>query len=230
MADIDELTPEEKLLEVIQKGDTSAPGATSVASRTVIGDEVDSTPIAKSSAFGENPISLKLINRILIFATLVAIGFSAYEIHGNIPQEEKTFAVSELDISANEDSSFVSSLSDTLNMFDKTRITGISTIGRDDPKPGEDPIDGLKGWRAYVRDNFKVLARSKVEKAGVDGRVETVVEAIVMDTKLQKMYFFQVGQNIMINDKSVQVDKISDKTVELVCETEHQIFGDTANK
>jgi hypothetical protein len=230
MADREELTPEEKLLEVIQKGDTSAPRSTSVTSSTVIGDEPDSGITAKSSAFGETPVSLQLINRILVFATLVAIGFSAYEIYANIPKEEKTFAVAELDISAEGDSSLVSSLSDTLNMFDHTRITGLSTIGPSDSELDEGTSDGPKGWRAYVRDNFKVLARSKVEKAGANGRAETVVEAIVMDTKLQKMYFFQVGQNIIINDKSVQVDKISDKTVELVCETEHQIFGDTANK
>ncbi len=226
----EELTPEEKLLQVIQKGDASAPGATSVASSPVIGDEKDSTPSAKSSAFGENPVSLKLINRILVVATLVAIGFSAYEIYGNIPKEEMKFATSELDVSSESDAGLVSSLSDTLNMFDKSRITGLSTIGRKGTVSGEGTSDGPKGWRAYVRDNYKVLARSKVEKTGADGRVETVVEAIVMDTKLQKMYFFQVGQNIRINDKSVQVDKISDKTVELVCETEHQVFGDTVNR
>ncbi len=229
MAKEQELTPEEKLLEVIQKGDTAPQGVSSDATGdALIGDGQDTAVVTKRGATGDSPVSLKVINRILVLVALVAIGFSAYEIYGNMPKEGSVFAETELDLTTEDQTALVASLSDTLDMFHTTRITGIPPNPR--PVPKDEFGEILEGWRAYVRDNFKMLALSKVMKAGTGANGEIVDEAIVMDTKLKKMLFLQVGQDIMITDKKVRVDKISEKTVEFACEDDCQIIGDTGKK
>ncbi len=226
MAEEQELTPEEKLLKVIQKDDTVASDASSVAT---VGDEKDAAPIAKSGMSGDSPVSLSVINKVLVLAALVAIGFSGYEIYDNMPKEEIVFDATDLNLSGDDQAGLGASLGDTLDMFDDIRITGIPPDPWD-PKKGKKPIAELKGWRAYVRDNFKVLASSTVMKQMADGSKKSVVEAIVMDTKEKKMHFLQVGNDITILENKVRVNKISDKTVELVCEEESQIIGEKAKK
>lgn len=229
MADEQDLTPEEKLLEVIQKGDTPAKGRASDAlGSDMIGDGNDAVADTKHRGMNESPVSLKAINRILVVLALVAIGFSAYEIYGNMPKEDVTFASSNLDLNIANQSNLVATADDTLDMFHSTRITGIPP----NPRPTLDDRMGpvLDGWRAYAHDNLKFLAISKFEKKKLDGTKETVVEAIVMDTKAKKMLFLQVGQYITLSDMKVRVDKIGDKTVEFVCEDDRQIIGDTEKK
>jgi len=67
-------------------------------------------------------------------------------------------------------------------------------------------------------------------KQMADGGRKSVVEAIVMDTKEKKMHFLQVGDFITILENKIEVDKISDKTVELLYEEESQTIGGKAEK
>jgi hypothetical protein len=113
-------------------------------------------------------------------------------------------------------------------MFTKSRIFGRPPRKI---KPGPtDPNIPDKGWRSYARDNLQFKGRSTVIKKQPDGSSKSVLEAIVMDTKLKKMHFLVTGAKIRISDQDVYIDKINGNELVLVCGEERLTIGEPAIK
>ena len=219
MAEEQELTPEEKLLQVIQDGDNPGAG--------LLGDDEDASSAAvgaEPSEVGGSRVGFRLFNIIFVLITLVALGLSGYEVYRNLPQPEEHYEPAELDLSVAGIVTNVVPMSDVLDMFADRRI-----FGRPPDRPGGgDGGDGpapITGWRAYVRDNFEFKGRSTVMRQRDDGRSENVLEAIIMDTKAQKMHFLSVGKKVRVLDKTVRVDKIGLKTVTFSYGKDHVEIG-----
>jgi len=222
MAEEQELTPEEKLLKVIQKGDTPAGN---ISTDLGGGDAAD---IKSVTPAGESPVKLSTINTLLVFLTFIALGFSGYEIYCNFPQDAESYSPAELHLASGNEVLTIATLSDTRDMFTKARI-----FGRPPKKIKQGPAGPLppdKGWRAYARDNLEFKARSTVIKKQPDGSSKSVLEAIVMDTKQKKMHFLEVGAKIRILDQDVYIDKINGTELVLVCGDEHLTIGEPALK
>jgi co-chaperonin GroES (HSP10) len=60
------------------------------------------------------------------------------------------------------------------------------------------------------------MGTSEVQQTTESGDVETVREAIVMDTKEKKMHFLTTGQTIILTKQEVRVDSIDETKVKLV--------------
>jgi hypothetical protein len=231
MAGEQELTPEEKLLKVIQKGEV--PQRSAGAEPLTFGDEADAEPIARG---GYGQISLAAVNRILVLLILVVIGLSGYEVYRNQPEPEPVYSEEDLDLLDNGEKLVIASLSDTLDMFSARRIFG---------KPPERWVSGpdhgpkpMQGWRAYVRDNMELTGLSKVIVQQDDGSTRNVMEAIVMDTKKKKMHFLRVDSKIhlSIGDKThlieqdIRVDKIEGNKLTFTHGKESITIGETSEK
>ncbi len=207
-----EQTPEEKLLEVIQKGESPTEGA-SVG--FTLGDDSDGQPVDRVAPTSSGPFQTKSIGHVLSLAILVLLGSSGYEIYRNLPKAPKQYSVFDIDLPEPVANLAMASLSDTLNIFSQRRILGqiskpipLSTDGAD--------IEALKGWRAFVRENWKLMGTSEVQRQTASGDMTKVREAIVMDTKDKKMHFLTAGQTIVLTKQDVRVDSIDEASVALV--------------
>ncbi len=226
MAEEQELTPEEKLLKVIQKGDAPTLNVgDELSGGATEGDAKDSKSVLKS---GDSLIKLSTINTLLVFLALIALGFSGYEVYLNLPQPNKIYSSAEWNQSSANEVLVVASLSDTRDMFTKSRI-----FGRPPKKIKEDPDkkkSPRKGWRAYARNNLEFKGRSTVIKKQPDGSSKSVLEAIVMDTKLKKMHFLVTGAKIRILDQDIYIDEINGDELVLVCGDERLTIGEPSVK
>ena len=207
MAEEQELTPEEKLLKVIQRGDAQNSGGGEETQDQLIGSQQDAKILPKASQWHG---SMSLFNPLLVLVSIIAIAFSAYEIYKNIPQPEPVYSPRVLDLSSGAAKPVaIASMSDVIDMFATRRIFG---------KPPE-PIKGdvgvadpskLLGWRAYARDNLEFKGFSRVERTAPDGSTQKVLEAIVIDTKTKKMHLLSVGMKIHIEQKDAEASKKTD--------------------
>ena len=213
MAEEHELTPEEKLLEVIQKGE-STPSESHLASGDVtLGDDSDGQVVSRDPQKA-GPISFRSMNQILVLIAVALLALSGYEVYLNLPQPDQKFAPTEIDLHAGG-TLVMASLSDTLDMFAQRRITGKV------PKPV--PVGGITvnpediaGWRAHIRDYYKFMGTSVVQRKMSTGDMGDVHEAIVMDTKVKKMHFLTVGQTIVVSKIDVLVETIDEDKVVFV--------------
>jgi hypothetical protein len=215
MADEQELTPEEKLLEVIQKGETPQDEAPTASTGLTLGDESDGRPVSRSSASGSGPFRSRPLFHLLVLLIFALLCVSGYEIYRNLPKPEKVYSEADINLPDHGDLLVLASLSDTLDMFSRRRILGRI------PRPYVAPTNGhnieeLKGWRALVRDNWKFLGTSSVQQKTDSGEMESVREAIIMDMKDGKMHFLTTGQTIVLTKQDVRVDSIDETKVELV--------------
>ncbi len=212
-----ELTPEERLLEVIQKGDAplGAGNVTASAAGLPLGDDSDGQPVDRSpSASGSAFFKMNTYSYALALGVLVLLACSGYEVYRNLPEPPKQYSASEIDI-AESGTLVMASLSDTLEIFSQRRITGVIPT-RDVPPPiGPDPHI-LKGWRAFVRDNWKLLGTSEVQRETASGEMEKVREAIVMDTNDGKMHLLTTGQTLVLSNQEVRIGSVDETTVDLV--------------
>ena len=71
----EELTPEEKLLEVIQKGEASGAGTAPDASVT-LGDETDGKPVSRPMGDGGGAFQITTLNKLLVLVVVVFLGFA----------------------------------------------------------------------------------------------------------------------------------------------------------
>jgi hypothetical protein len=145
-----------------------------------------------------------------------------------LPQPGKVYGPAELDLISGDKVFVVATLSDTRDMFTKSRI-----FGRPPKKVKQGPLGPKtpdKGWRAYARDNLEFKARSTVIKKQADGSSKSVLEAIVMDTKQKKMHFLEVGAKIRVLDQDIYIDKINGNELVLVCGDERLTIGEPASK
>jgi len=214
-----EQTPEEKLLEVIQKGEAPVAEAGAEAASVTLGDESDGQPVSRPVADGGGAFQIGTLNKVLVLVIVAFIGFAGYEMYRNLPKPDKVYSQQDMGFGESGEMLVLASLSDTLDMFSKRRIFGIP------PKPWEPELNGitieeLKGWRAYVRDNLKLMGTSDVQRESDSGETVSVLEAIVMDTKEKKMHFLTTGQTIVLSSQQVLVENVGEKTVEFQVEDE----------
>jgi len=214
MAENNELTPEEKLLAVIQKGEARAvAGSTSSGGKT-LGDGIDGQAVPRSGSSWVAPLRIRTVDQLLALAVVVLLGLSVYEAYLNLPKAGKRYSVAEMDLKAPREV-VLASLSDTLDMFAKRRIFGLPPKAWTPPAQGGD-VDLLKGWRAYARDNLRFMGTSNVDRPSDSGEMVDVREAIVMDTKEKKMHFLSVGHMIVLNKQDVRVERIEETSVDLM--------------
>lgn len=211
MAVEQELTPEEKLLQVIQKGEPRT--ATSIPAGDVPVDvplmDSLSTVSAKTSTRG-----LVLLNRALAAVAVVFLMLAGGETYRNFPTQAVAYPSEELDLSAG-DAGRVDppSLNDTLKIFDEKRIFGAAPK-QEGPGPAITNITSFVGWRAYARENFSLMGMSDVKHVE-DGVEKIQREAIVMDNKAKKMYFLTEGKVLSVAEQEVTVARVDDSLVEL---------------
>ncbi len=212
-----ELTPEEKLLEVIQKGEGAETYGPDSAKDVTLGDESDGQPVDRAAMTVGGPIRLATVSRLLLIVAAVMLGLSGYEIYRNLPKPEAASKSSDIDLPDATETLVLASLSDTLDLFAKRRILGkMPTRARTTTTTVTIDPEVLKGWRAYARDNLKLMGTSEVQRQNNAGDVERVREAILMDTKEKKMHFLTTGQTIVLNRQDVTVAGIDDASIDFV--------------
>lgn len=214
MADDQELTPEEKLLRVIQKGDSPPPNAGTAAGDGGVATGVDTVSETTAMASGIPPAGrgLVLLNRVLAAAAVLFLLLAGYETYLNMPANATVYPAQPLEIGGNTDDAPAVSLSDTLDMIARRRI-----FGRIEPPvvtPDSPSIVTPIGWRAYARENLALMGMSDVKRMQ-DGGEQIVREAIVMDNKEKKMHFLRAGSTLVLAGKTVTVDSVEEAAIEL---------------
>lgn len=215
MADGEELTPEEKLLRVIQKGDGPAPNNERSAADTALPSEAGDD--SKVTALGsEKPAAgrgLVLLNRILGMAAILFLLLAGYETYLNIPVRATVYTPETLAFDERSFDGPIASISDTLDKFAERRIFGQVERPVVNP-PGSTNTVNLLGWRAYARDNLSLMGMSDVkrEQAGIE---QVVREAIVMDKKQKEMHFLTAGKTLMLAEQKVTVSRVEEAAIEL---------------
>ena len=202
MAEENELSPEEKLLELIQKGEPTVGESTSPSGALTLGDDSDGQTESREP---QKPISvgLRSVNQLLALTAVALLALSGYEIYLNWPQPSNEYTPAKIDLQAGG-TLVMASLSDTLDTFAQRRITG--RVPKPAPPSGRhiNP-DEVAGWRANVRDYFKFMGTSVVQRKMSSGEMVDVNEAIIMDTKVKKMHFLTTGDTISVNKFDVRV-------------------------
>ncbi len=214
MADEQELTPEEKLLKVIQKGESKPETETAEARSPASGS---TTPDPSAVVAGLPPLgnSLRFVNRIAAAAAVLFVLLAGYETYRNIPDEAFAYPPDELPLRSSLAAIAPASLSDTLDMFARRRV-----FGQPPPPPATitnitpTNIINLIGWRAYARENLSLMGMSNVKR--IENGVEQIQrEAIVMDNKVKRMQFLTEGKTLIIAEQDVSVSRVGDSFVEL---------------
>lgn len=212
MAEEQELTPEEKLLKVIQKGEPKADSTGKVAEAAPAGSTSTDAPVLISSV----PTSgrgLKILNRIMAVTALVFVLLAGYETYLNVPAEVIPYPTGDIHLKAEQASSTAPArMSDTLDIFAQRRIFG-------QPPPNvatniTPDTDNLIGWRAYARENLSLIGMSDVKRMS-EGTEQVQREAIVMDNKLKKMHFLTEGKSLILSGQNVSIVRIGESDVEL---------------
>jgi len=215
MAADEELTPEEKLLRVIQKGDTPPSGAMPGVGNGGVATGLDSAVESTAMASGIPPAGrgLALLNRALAAAAVVFLLLAGYETYLNMPANATVYPAQPLEIGESADDAPAVSLSDTLDMLARRRVFGPAPRN-DNPTGGITNVPPLIGWRSYARDNLTLMGMSDVNRVQ-DGVAETVREAIVMDNKVKKMLFLKQGSTLVLAEQEVSVSSIGETAIEL---------------
>ncbi len=209
MADEQELTPEEKLLQVIQKGESKV--ETDPGSEPGRKPETDASVVLRRSRGSVAAVSMT--NRILAIAAALLVLLAGYESWLQLPQEGPLYAPENLDLNKTSLSMVTASLSDSLDQFARRRIFGVPPP-REDPELQGVPTTTLIGWRAYARENLRLMGMSEI-KQDTGGAGRTTMEAIVMDNQIKKMHFLQEGQALVIAEQEITVSRIGDSSLEL---------------
>jgi hypothetical protein len=213
MADEKELTPEEKLLRVIQKGDPgpSDSGAAADGSAGVGADVAPETSVI-ASGIPTAGRGLVVLNRVLGAVAALFLLLAGYETYLNMPAVAMVYPDEELEIGVYTGDVPTVSLSDTLDMFAKRRVFGQVKL----PVETADNTNvvNLIGWRAYARENLTLKGMSDV-KSMQDGGEQTVREAIVMDNKVKKMLFLRAGSTLILAEQAVSVTSVEGSAIEL---------------
>jgi len=241
MAEEQELTPEEKLLKVIQKGEepesptgeveeaaevsaeeaaaggTTAPVAViAPASGEAPTDVAPPSPVTSGVAVvSASSLRFRVLNKALLGAAAIFLCISCLEIGANIRSPLPPVTQTALTTAeTTEPNTLLATLSDTLDIYSKKRI-----FGKPDPKivppAGSGTDTRLAGWRAYVRNNFNLLGLSQVSRRADDGTEQNVREAILVDKHTSNMHFLSVGQTILIEKQTVRLGEIKDEKVTL---------------
>lgn len=212
MADDKELTPEEKLLRVIQKGDAAPSDPGVAASGGGAGAIAAIAPEAIAPGIPSAGRGLVVLNRVLGAVAALFLLLAGYETYLNMPANATVYPDESLEIGERAGEVPSVSLSDTLDMFARRRVFG--GVDRPVVTPGNTNLVSLIGWRAYARDNLSLLGTSDVTRKQ-DGAEQTVREAIVMDNKEKKMLFLRAGSTVVLAEQEVDVGSVEEAAIEL---------------
>jgi hypothetical protein len=215
MPDEQDLTPEEKLLRVIQKGDPSPLNAGRVAGEGSVATEADDAagdPAAIVPELRRGGRGLTLTNRLLASAALFFLLLAGYETYLNMPAAATVYPAEPLEIGARSFEGPAVSLGDTLDMFARRRVFGQPE--RAVIMPSNTNVVNLIGWRAYARENLTLMGMSDVTSRQ-DGSEKIVREAIMMDNKVRKMHFLREGSTLIVAEQEVSVSSVGETAVEL---------------
>jgi len=214
MADEKQLTPEEKLLRVIQKGDPATAASVDAATDGGAGASAGLAPETTAMASGIPPTGrgLVVLNRFLGAVAALFLLLAGYETYLNLPANATVYPDEPLEIGEYAGDVPTVSLSDTLDMFAERRIFGQVKLPVDTPDSTN--VVSLIGWRAYARENLTLKGMSDV-KSMQDGVEQTVREAIVKDNKINKMLFLRAGSTLILAEQAVSVTGVEGSVVEL---------------
>jgi hypothetical protein len=192
----DQLTPEEKLLDVIKNG-APAPGmiGASAPDGDVLGDGDTDDSIHEVSAGSDHFTGAGLIMRGLIgVAVLLAVAIG-YEFHGAMPEEALPARVLE---SPDE--------GEAVQLFPPYAKVRASIVGGgifEQPEPGKKvgPASKEPLWATYIRRNYNWLGVSRVTDARSG---DQILEAIVMDRKVGKLQLLREGNRVFVSGPELE--------------------------
>ncbi len=210
MATENELTPEEKLLRVIQKGGAAPAPGEAPGGTQALTDDAPGVPPAAVSRVGAALRLMALARGLSVLAAALVAG-AGYEIYANIPVREPPPATVEPGFLGDGGVMEAPRIGDTVDAFAKRRVFGKPGETEKPPDPGSDEY--WKGWRAYIRDNFRMMGISTVERLGADGQSRQISEAIVVDNKKNLMHFLSIGQSLVIETEAVSVESVSGEEI-----------------
>ena len=214
MAAETDITPEEKLLRVIQKGGAggSADAPTEPVAEALPANGTDVTRTVAPPRTGD-PTGrvLRVACRLLTLAALLLIAGSAYELVQAIPEPESAPPPPDRAFLEAAVAVRLPRVEDTIDRYARRRIFGRPPTT---PIVPEEERTILRGWRAEVRDHFRLMGISIVQQAGPDGTRRPVREAIVLDSRSGNMHFVSAGKSLVIKEDHVTVrDVLPDAVV-----------------
>jgi len=207
MAAETDITPEEKLLRVIRKGgaaesrDVPAEPAAEPAADGMDAERAV-TPAVAAVPSGR---VLGATCRLLVLATLLLAAGGAYELVKAVPEPEAAPPPPDRAFLEATAALRLPRVEDTIDQYARRRIFGRppSVPIAHDPDP-----QVLRGWRAEVRDHYRLMGISIVEQTIADGTRRPIREAIILDGRSGNMHFVSTGKRLVIKEDHVTVQEV----------------------
>ncbi|MFU8779611.1 MAG: hypothetical protein ACNA71_01135 [Kiritimatiellia bacterium] len=144
--------------------------------------------------------------QLLVVGALVLVFLSVYDTFSEQPDPLPAVIQQEFDAVAARAVVPGTALSQTIDMFDDRRIFGPPPPASPDQVP---PV--VHGWRTAVRESWELKGIS--QNPGAEG--DASLEAIVFDSRSQRLQFLRVGESIRISDADVVISRIHQDRIEL---------------
>ena len=187
----DQLTPEEKLLKVIQHGAT-APGLIGSATAEVEdADTSDTDTIHEVRAGHEHFTGVGILIRGLILLAVLLFSAVCYEFYRAMPDPALVGREQAPPDSGGGETQLFPPYAVVLAEYQNG---GIFKVIPDTPVTNR--TDTVPGWARYIKRHFNWLGISKVTDASTG---EVVLEAIVMDKKTGKLQLLREGNRLFIS-------------------------------
>ncbi len=203
----DEMTPEEKLLKVIQQG--GAPVAATAAPSPEPTPAVPLDHIALPVSSGTAALGIGLLRRVLIAATVALLVLVCIELYRHLPPPAEPPAPLESPLVVVEAAEATIPIADVAEHYDRRRITGIA--GEEAQLRGV--VAAVVPWIAQLHEKYRFMALSEVEPSAATGG-DPVIEAIVMDKFVKTIQFIRQGQTVQVGDYQVLVKAITESGIE----------------
>ena len=154
--------------------------------------------VGKPSGFG-----ISTVNKCLAAVVLIMIGFAVYEIWASIqiPQKDAP-EITDVPAPGWMDSAADQStipIEDVLKAFKEKSIIGMKELAQP-VAPGPKKPPPATSLELYAKENLNLIGLSDDE-------------AIVVDKKIDKMYFLKVGDKIKIDDRDLSLVEITSEQV-----------------
>jgi hypothetical protein len=216
----DELTPEEKLLKVIQQGGKPVPMTPMPVPPAPTLEATSSSSSSPSSAApaatrcmpvsrGTAALGISLLRRVLISVTVALLALVAFELYHNLPEPVAAPAAINRPLVAMDLSEAATPIGEATAQYDARRIFGIAG---EEPGPVRTSLT-VVAWIGQVHEKYKFMAISEVDASGSTGS-EPVVEAIVLDKFTKTIQFLREGQIVRFGGTEVVVKAITENAIE----------------
>ena len=149
-----------------------------------------------------------LTQRILVLGAICVVLLSVFDTYSNQPDALPAIEQQPFDAVQTFGVADGISLAASIDRFDERRIFGPPPVVDAQDTPEVSPI---RGWRAEVREYWDLKGSSQV--SGVAD--EFVLEAIVFDSRAQRLQFLRAGMVIQISEHEVDVTRVEPDRVEL---------------